>query len=33
VAVQNSWMQYFMEFNHLRLNAAKFELVGQVVSL
>jgi hypothetical protein len=29
LAVQNSWVQYFMRFNRLRLNAKKSELVGR----
>ena len=29
LAVQNSWVQYFMRFNRLRLNVKKTELVGR----
>jgi len=31
LAAQNDWVQYFMRFNHLRLNPKKCELVGRGV--
>lgn len=31
--VQNDWVQYFMKFNRLRLNASKCELVGRIGAL